>query len=35
VYMQIWDQQSVSNIDSFCTLRAYIHHSFILQAIEK
>ncbi|CAF4894372.1 unnamed protein product, partial [Rotaria sp. Silwood1] len=43
VYMLIWDQQSVPNIDSLCTLRAFIdysaiasvHHSFILQAIEK
>ena len=43
VYMLIWDQQSLSEIDSLCSLRAYIHHStiagihhsFILQAMEK
>ncbi|CAF3082322.1 unnamed protein product [Rotaria sp. Silwood2] len=41
--MFIWDQQPIFNIDSLCSLRAYIHHatiaaihhSFILQAIEK
>ena len=42
-YMFVWDQQTIPNIDSLCPLRAYlhhstiasIHHSFILQDIER
>ncbi|CAF1940644.1 unnamed protein product [Rotaria magnacalcarata] len=43
IYMLIWDQQSLPTIDYLCKFRgylhhstiAYVHHSFILQAIEK
>lgn len=42
-YMLLWDQQAVPTVDSLCPIRAYfhhstiacVHHSFILQAIEK
>lgn len=42
-YMIVWDQQTVPKADALCSVRAYfyhtsvafIHHSFIIQAIEK
>ena len=42
-YMLLWDKQAVPAVDSLCPIRAYfhhstiacIHHSFVLQAIEK
>ena len=43
VYMFIWDRQASPTVDIFCSIRAYvhhsttawIHHSLVLQAIEK
>ena len=43
VYMFIWDRQTNPTVDIFCSVRAYlyhsttawIHHSLVLQAIEK
>lgn len=42
-YMIVWDQQQVPNIDYLCQFRAYlthstggfIHHTFILQAVQR